>query len=89
MSIVTPLEGKEGVSTVSEDDDDVLKRLDIITQRVKFGVEELNKRRKRTNNNINGSSSKEKQNSEKDLSELLEKEVVENRKNVRVDVKKG
>ena len=51
-----------------------------ITKRVKLGVEELTKYRERKNNNTST-------NEERDSGELLEKEVVENAKNVRVDVK--
>ena len=85
MRIVAPL--KDGPSTAADNNDDdeddadggVLKQLDIITKRVKLGVEELTKYRKRKNNNTST-------NEERDSDELLEKEVVENAKNV-VDVK--
>ena len=83
MSIVTPLEGKEGPSTQTDGDlDGVLKQLDIITKRVKFGVEELSKYLKKKKKS---ESPTDKDTKERDLSELLEKEVTENANNVRVD----
>ena len=82
MTIVAPLKGKEGPSTQADEGlDGVLNQLDIITKRVKFGVEELTKYHKKND------SPTDKDTKERDLGELLEKEVTENAKNVRVEVK--
>ena len=81
MTIVAPLKGKEGPSTQTDEGlGDVLNQLDIITKRVKFGVEELTKYHKK-----NEDSPTDKDTKERDLGGLLEKEVTENANNVRVD----
>ena len=81
MTIVAPLKGKEGPSTQTDEGlGDVLNQLDIITKRVKFGVEELTKYHKKNDRSYG-------QGHQREFGWVVGEGSYRERKNVRVEVK--